>query len=79
MIWSIVNEEIPSPHGWEGHQRKVPWRMALLIMSSQRSRGRIPAQSKSNQCERMWQVGQELGFWTPRAEYLYRWRGRNGN
>lgn len=52
-----------------------------MIMPNQRSRGRIPAQSKAHQCEsvwKIWQIGQELGFWTPGFEYLCKGRGRAG-
>lgn len=79
MIWNIADEEVPSLQGREGHQRKVPWRMALRIMSSQKSRERIPAQYKAHQSERVWWVKQKLGFWTSGAEYLYIERGRAGN
>lgn len=49
-----------------------------MIMPRQRSRGRILAQSKAHQCESVWQIGQELGFWTSGFEYLCKGRGRAG-
>lgn len=60
-----MDEEIPSLQGGEGHQRKVPWRIALMIKPTQKSRGRIPAQVRAHLCEKVWWVGQELRFWTP--------------
>lgn len=42
-----------------------------MTMTSQKSRGRIPAPSKAHQCDRVCWVKQKLGFWAPGAEYLF--------